>query len=107
MDINLTLIKGRLVIPPIIEIDPDGTCRARFLVLVRSDRRSRVDVVPVVVPNPPSAMLSEHAGSGAEVYVAGRLMRRCWVEPASYSTRLEVVADSVLLADGADDRTVL
>lgn len=97
MDVNLSLVSGRLALPPLVEHQPDGSVLARMLVLVRSQRRSRLDVVPVTMANPPSELLAPGIGAGTGVYLAGGLMRRCAADVLSTSTRLELVADSLAL----------
>lgn len=99
MDINLSMVSGRLALAPLVEHQSDGAVLARMLVLVRSPRRSRVDVVPVTMANPPPELLAEGIGSGTGVYLAGGLMRRCAADVLSTSTRLELVADSLALWD--------
>ena len=97
MDINLSVVSGRLALAPFVEYQPDGSVLARMLVLVRPERRGRVDVVPVTMVSPPPELLADGIGSGTGVYFAGALMRRCNVDIHSTSTRLELVADSLAL----------
>ncbi len=99
MDCNLALVGGRLAVPPHIEERSDGSRSAHLLVHVRSERRQRFDVVPVVVPEHVGAIAVDDLVTGSEVYVAGRLIRRSSWNFWEPSERIEVVADSIRLAD--------
>lgn len=105
MDINLTLLNGRLATPPMIETAPDGATRARMLVLVRTSRRRRIDVVPVIMTDPPSELTDSSLGAGKRIYVAGSLIRRCAADPFFTMGRLEVSAESISLDDHAGSET--
>ena len=99
MDINFSAVSGRLVIPPLVEYQLDGSLRAEMLVLVRSADGGRVDVVPVTMPNPPRALLTEDVGSGTRLHLAGALKRKCDIDSFSTSSRLQMVADSLAIGD--------
>lgn len=96
MDVNLTMLKGRLAVPPLVEYTADGAKQTRMLVLVRSDRRYRFDVLPVVSAGPGAAMVEESLPSGTTVVVSGSLMRRC---SPGHPARIEVVADAIGFPD--------
>lgn len=100
MDINLTLLNGRLAVPPFIETNPEGADVARMLVMVRSEVLKRIDVVPVFMSDPPEALLGRNVGAGSRLYVSGALVRRCSMDTVSDDGRLEVNAISVSLQDG-------
>jgi hypothetical protein len=102
MDINLTLLSGRLAVPPMVETQPDGSKNARLLVYLRSQRRNRFDVIPVVVPEPVGSLATKDLGAGTSIYVSGALMRVCSPEGGGASTRIEVVADAYRLPDDED-----
>lgn len=99
MDINLTLLSGRVVATPFVEFDADGARSARLLVLVRSERKYRFDVVPVVIADPSALDRSERANVGDRIYLSGSLIRRCSPKTPTVSRRLEVVADTVAFPD--------
>lgn len=96
MDVNLTMLKGRLALPPLVEYASDGSRQARMLVVVRSDRRYRFDVLPVVASGPEVALIDETCPSGTAVNVAGSLMRRCSPGDAG---RIEIMADAIIFPD--------
>lgn len=95
MDVNIALVGGRLALPPDLERLPDGSVRARLLVHVRSERRSRFDVLPVVVPPDVGAVDLESVEAGTEVLVAGPLMRWCSGQPWEPVGRMELVAEAL------------
>lgn len=103
MDINLALINGRIAVPAMIDIDPDGERVLRMLVLVRSEKRRRVDVIPVRMADPAGEISAEELGAGRRVFVAGGLIRRCSIDGMSSGGRMEVAADSISIQpeDGA------
>ena len=103
MDINLTLINGTLAVPAMIDIGDDGARILRSLVLVRSERRRRVDVIPVRMTDPSAELRPDMLGAGQRVFVAGALMRRCRQEGSESGGRLEVTADSFTVQP--DDRS--
>jgi len=102
MDINLTLINGRLAVPAMIDIGEDGARVLRALVLVRSEKRRRVDVIPVRMTDPAADMTPEALGAGRRLFIAGALLRRCRPDGSESGGRLEVAADSIALHP--DDR---
>ncbi len=95
MDVNLALISGRLALPPDLDLLPDGSQRARMLVCVRSERRRRFDVLPVVVPPEIHSDVLERAPAGARVLVAGSLMRWCSPGGSAPPGRIEVIASAL------------
>lgn len=99
MDVNIALINGRLALEPDFERLADGTVRGRLLVLVRSERRKRFDVLPVVVPPDIVSGLLETASGGTEISVAGSLMRRCSHDPWEAIGRVELVAEAIRFPD--------
>lgn len=99
MDVNLALVSGRLALPPDLEILPDGSQRARLLVIVRPEGRGRFDVVPVVVPAGIDADGLAAATGGSKVFVAGPLMRRCSLDPREPPGRIELIADAISFPD--------
>lgn len=102
-DVNLALISGLLALPADLEHLPDGSHRARLLVVVHSECGSRFDVVPVVVPPDICTGALEAALEGARVRIAGSLMRRCPSDPCEPSGRIEVIAAAISLPDLEDN----
>lgn len=95
MDINLALINGRIAVPAMIDIDPDGGRVLRMLVLVRSEKRRRIDILPVRMADPSDDLTAEMLGAGRRVFVAGSLVRRYSSDGLTSGGRMEVVADSI------------
>ena len=98
VDLNLVVLGGRLAAPPEIRQFEQGGRLARYLVTVRSeDPRRRVDVVPVVLWDPPAELVDAEPAPGQGVWVAGTVQRRFWSGPDGRRSRLEVIADQVCL----------
>ena len=98
MDLNLVVLDGRLAAPPEIRRFEQGGRLARYLITVRSEEpRRRVDVVPVVLWDPPDDLLDAEPAPGMPVWVSGAVQRRFWSGPEGRRSRLEVVADQVCL----------
>jgi single-strand DNA-binding protein len=95
MDFNLVVLSGRLAAPPELRVFDSGVRLARYLVTVRSNEpRRRVDVVPVTQWEPcdhPEPLV------GQRIWVAGSVQRRFWSNPDGRRSRLEVVAERVML----------
>jgi hypothetical protein len=98
-DVNLALISGLLALPADLERLPDGSQRARLLVVVHSECPKRFDVVPVLVPPEICSGALEAALDGARVRIAGSLMRRVSVDPWEPASRIEVIAAAISLPD--------
>ena len=104
MDVNIALVAGRLAVAPDLERLSDGSVRARLLVHVRSERRSRFDVLPVVVPPDVAPIALESVQAGSEVLVAGPLMRWCPGEPWEPVRRVELVAEALRFPELESER---
>lgn len=104
LDLNLVVLCGRLAVDPEVKVFESGTRYMRLLLTIRStDPRKRVDVVPVAYWNPTDHEVAEllDADKGRRVWVAGSVQRRFWEDPAGRRSRLEVVAEQVILKDEA------
>jgi len=100
VDLNLVVLGGRLAAPPEIRQFEQGGRLARYLITVRSEEpRRRVDVVPVVLWDPPDELIDAEPAPGQSVWVAGSVQRRFWSGPEGRRSRLEVVADQVCLRE--------
>ena len=94
MDFNLIVLSGRLAAPPELRVFESGARLARYLVTVRPDEpRRRVDVLPVILWDPPDEALESEVGD--RMYVTGTVQRRFWSNPEGRRSRLEVVAGHV------------
>ena len=98
MDLNIVVLAGHLATLPEVRQFTSGTRMARFLVTIRStEPRRRVDVVPVTLWDPPSAVLDAALVVGQQVWVAGSVQRRFWSATDGRSSRIEVIAHTVEL----------
>ena len=104
MDLNLTVLSGRLAAPPEIRQFENGSCLARYLVTVRSEEpRCRVDVLPVTLWDPPEDLIDADPHPGRSLWIAGSVQRRFWSGAEGRRSRLEIVADQVCLRTGDGD----
>jgi len=103
MDLNLIVLCGRLATEPELRVFDSGTRLMRYLVTVRADYpRRRVDVVPVVLWDPPDDLVDEPARKGERVMVVGSVQRRFWEGPEGRRSRVEVVAECVDVREPED-----
>jgi len=102
MDMNLTVLAGKLAAPPEMRQFESGSCLVRSLVTVRSSSpRRRVDVIPVTLWDPPSDHEILKAAAGRPVWVVGTVQRRFWSAGEARQSRLEVVAHHVELVNAS------
>ncbi len=95
-DMNLALLCGRLATEPELRIYDSGTRALHFLVATRApDPRRRIDVVPVVLWDPPDELMDYPFRAETRVYVTGSVQRRSYDSPAGRRNRIEVFADQV------------
>ncbi|MBT8211866.1 MAG: single-stranded DNA-binding protein [Acidimicrobiia bacterium] len=96
MDLNLVVVSGRLATLPELRTFQSGSSLLRLLVTVRSDEpRSRVDVIPITVWDPPESLLDGQLTPGRRVWVAGATQRRFWSTEGGKRSRIEIVANHV------------
>jgi len=96
MDLNLTVLCGRLAVDGELRVFDSGTRLIRYLVTVRTDHpRRRVDVVPVTLWDPPDELVDEPGEKGQRVWICGSVQRRFWESPEGRRSRVEVVAEQV------------
>jgi len=97
-DLNLVVVRGRLAAPPEVRPADPGPPTLRLLVVVRAEVPApRIDVLPVVVADPPPDLSA--AGAGSPVWVVGSAQRRFVDGPDGARSRIEVVADEVRVGD--------
>lgn len=98
-DINLAVLCGRLATEPEMRIYDSGARTLHFLVTTRAEEpRRRIDVVPVVLWDPPDELLDYPFKAECRVWVTGSVQRRSYDSPSGRRNRIEVVADQVSLA---------
>lgn len=96
MDLNIVVVCGRLAAPTEIRVFDSGTRLARFLLTVRADApRSRVDVLPVTLWDPPDDLVDSPPEPGDGLWISGSIQRRFWDGPDGRRSRLEIVANHV------------
>ncbi|MFV1962392.1 MAG: single-stranded DNA-binding protein [Acidimicrobiia bacterium] len=96
MDLNLTVLCGRLATDAELRIFDSGTRLIRYLVMTRADHpRRRVDVIAVTLWDPPDDLADEPGEKGQRIWVCGSVQKRFWESPDGRQSRLEVVAEQV------------
>ncbi len=100
LDINLVVLCGFLA----VDAEPiylDGGVRTiRFLVTVRTTSPTqRIDVIPVVLWDPPEALWRDPGERDDPVWVVGSVQRRFAEETDGGRSRIQVVAEQVLVGD--------
>lgn len=95
-DFNLVVLCGQLTIEPEYRAYDSGARLIRFLVSTRSSEPlRRLDVVPVVVWDPPDELWMRDSQRLDRVIVIGTVQRRYWTAPDGRESRIEVVASKV------------
>lgn len=86
----------------------DGGLRGvRYLVVVRTTAPSRrIDVIPAVLWDPPHSLWRDPGDRDDPVWVVGALQRRLADMPEEGVSRLEVVAEQVVIRDLGERRPV-
>ncbi len=104
MDLNLTVLAGRLATEPELTTYDSGSTVLRLLVTVRSDKpRQRLDVIPVTMWNPDDDMLKELPKRGDAVWIAGQVQRRFWSASDGRQSRIEIMAHEVVIRNEMED----
>ena len=100
MDMNLTVLAGKLAAPPELRRFESGSCLVRLLVTARSSSpRRRVDVIPITLWDPPKDHEIIDTAAGHPVWVVGTVQRRFWSVGEDRKSRREVVAHHVELVN--------
>jgi single-stranded DNA-binding protein len=100
MDLNLIVLCGRLAVEGELRVFDSGARLIRYLVTVRVDYpRSRVDVVPVTLWDPPDELVDHPGQKGERIWVCGSVQRRYWESPDGRRSRIEVVAEQINFKD--------
>lgn len=102
MDLNLVVLAGRLAAPPDLRHLESGKTVVRYLVTVRSDKPSRVDVLPVAMQSDGEPDALPLGDPGTRIFVAGWVRRRFWDPPGAGRSRLEIVARHVELREDGE-----
>lgn len=100
MDLNLTVLCGRLATDPEVRVFDSGTRLIRYLITTRVDYpRKRTDVIPVTIWDPPTELVEEPGAKGERVWACGAVQRRYWESADGRRSRIEVVAEQVKVRD--------
>lgn len=103
MDLNLTVLCGRLATDPELREFDSGSRLMRYLVTTRVDYpRRRTDVIPVTLWDPPQELMDSPGVKGERVWVCGSVQRRFWEGPDGRRSRVQVVAEQVTIDDVED-----
>jgi single-stranded DNA-binding protein len=99
-DINLVVLRGRLGADPELREFESGSRLIRYLVVLRSEApRRRTDVVPVVVWDPPDDLWERSGLYEWSFWGVGSVQRRYFEGPEGRTSRIEVVAEQVRVAE--------
>ncbi len=103
MNHNIVVLAGHLAAPPELRELEEGGRLVRYLVTTRSESpQKRIDVVPVILWDPPDALLAEDPPPGHPIFVAATVQRRFWGAKGGRRSRVEIVATQVCLRDPPD-----
>ncbi len=103
MDLNIVVIAGRLAAATEYR-ELEAGKQLRLLVSVRSEEpEKRVDVLPVILWDPPQDLVEAAPPPGTSVWIAGVMQRRFWSGAEGRRSRLEIVARCVTLHPPAED----
>ncbi len=105
-DVNLVLLRGRVVTAPDVRRFESGATSIRYLATIRQvSGRYRLDVIPITVWNPPEALIRSAGTTADRICVIGTIQRRFWpseAETAAPRSRIEVVASDVHIEPAAE-----
>jgi len=105
-DLNLVVMAGRLAAEPEFTLFSSGATLARVLVTVKSEEpRRRIDVIPVVLWDPPDGHVLRDMDKGDRVWIAGSVQRRFWSAEAGRTSRVEVVAHDIQAQTQTEEAT--
>lgn len=100
MDLNLVVVCGELVTTPELRAFDSGSRMLRLLIKTAPEGTpQRIDVLPVVLWDPPEDLLTGLPDPGGRVWATGSLQRRFWEGPDGSRSRLEIVAEQVTAPD--------
>ncbi len=94
---NHVMLRGQLAADVETRETDGGQLVARMLVTVREENPRRIDVVPVTVFVSDDDIVD--ATIGMEATVLGKVQRRFWDADGGRRSRIEIVAEAVMLRD--------
>lgn len=103
MDINITVLCGRLATEPELRVFDSGARLIRYLITVKADApRRRVDVIPVTLWDPTDEDVAAMPERGTRIHATGSVQRRYWEGPDGRSSRIEIIAEQINVGDLED-----
>ena len=107
LDVNLVVLKGTLAADPELRVFESGSRLIRYLVTTRVENpKRRVDVIPVTIWDPDDELWEEPGERGVRFSVYGAAQRRFWEAPDGRRSRVEVVAEQVIIMDANEAELV-
>lgn len=98
MDLNLVVLCGRVATEPELRVFESGASLVRILLTIRTEHhRARIDLIPVVVWDPPEVLTDGSVATGDRIWVSGMLRRRFWTDADSDNkrSRIEVIGQQI------------
>lgn len=103
MDLNLVVLCGRVATPPEHRtLETGGTVLRVVMTVATGHPHRRVDLLPVIVFDPPDDLMGRRLVPGVRFWVSGRLQLRFSDDPATDRRRrtgLQIIADHVTVRD--------
>ncbi len=97
-DLNVVILRGRVVAEPEIRRFDSGAVLIRYLATVRVKKpRPRLDVIPVYLWDPPESLVQRPGSSHDRIWVLGSVQRRFWPMATNdrSRSRIEVIAQRI------------
>lgn len=105
-DMNLVVLTGRIAAEPELTTFDSGAILMRLLLTTRVvEPRRRLDVLPVVMWDPPDDHVVLTLERSDRVWVAGMIQRRFWSAEVGRTSRVEIVAHDVQLQPVREEAT--
>lgn len=98
MDLNLVVLCGRVATEPELRVFESGASLIRILMTIRTELpQGRIDLIPVIVWDPPDQLKDGSLVAGDRIWVSGSLRRRFWTDQGSDArrSRIEVIGQQV------------
>ncbi len=105
LDLNLVVLCGRVATEPELRMFESGASLLRILMTIRTlQPQARIDLIPVIVWDPPDELANGSIATGDRIWVSGMLRRRFWTDADSDNkrSRIEVIGQQVTLAEGGE-----
>ena len=107
MDLNKTMIIGRLTRDPELRNIADGTAVVNFSIATNhvykdksGNKKETVEYHDIVMWRKLAEIAAQYLRRGGKVYVEGRLQTRSWDDPNGFKRyKTEIVADNMIMLD--------